>query len=91
MAAPETDPPASRWFRCEWCGDVIGVYEPLVHVIDGEARRTSRAAEPGIIAEAGLFYHGKCCELGLAAGAWAPRGEAGAVASGKSVHVPAAR
>src|SRR5665647_2569078 len=32
--------------RCEWCGDVIGVYEPLVVVAHRGSRTTSIAAEP---------------------------------------------
>jgi hypothetical protein len=46
--------------RCAHCGDVIGVYEPLVHVTDELARRTSRAAEPDICGSDGLCYHAGC-------------------------------
>lgn len=31
--------------RCVHCGDVIGVYEPLIAVARGRARETSVAAE----------------------------------------------
>lgn len=31
--------------RCAHCGDVIGVYEPLIALADGRARETSLAAE----------------------------------------------
>jgi hypothetical protein len=31
--------------RCQDCEDVIGVYEPMIVLIDGQARSTSRAAE----------------------------------------------
>lgn len=48
--------------RCARCGDVIGVYEPLVVVTDGVVRRTSRAAEPQIAAKVGDFYHEGCYE-----------------------------
>ena len=34
--------------RCPAGDDIIGVYEPLVHLRDGFAMRTSRAAEPEI-------------------------------------------
>jgi hypothetical protein len=39
---------------------VIGVYEALVHVIDGSGRETSRAAEPSVTAGAGACYHLGC-------------------------------
>ena len=32
-------------FRCEWCGDVIGVYEPMIISADGKIRQTSRLIE----------------------------------------------
>ncbi len=43
---------------CRICGDVIGVYEPLVVRREGEARETSRAAqdEP----PRGELYHRDC-------------------------------
>lgn len=49
--------------RCAACQDVIGVYEPLVHVFAGFAWRTSRAAEPGITTAAGMLFHLSCYEL----------------------------
>lgn len=45
---------------CDHCTDVIGVYEPVVVVIDGEVRETSRAAEPTIGTEAAERYHRAC-------------------------------
>jgi hypothetical protein len=48
--------------RCMDCGDVIGVYEPLVHVFEDISRRTSIAAEPGLGGAAGEFYHAGCYE-----------------------------
>lgn len=45
---------------CEYCADVIGVYEPIVVVIEGEARETSRAAEPTLCSEHGERYHRAC-------------------------------
>jgi len=36
---------------------VIGVYEPLVVVDDGEAREGSRAAEPELCAERAEHHH----------------------------------
>ena len=47
-------------FRCQGCGEVIGVYEPLV-VYDGSgAHTTSRAAEPDLRASAAACYHRDC-------------------------------
>jgi hypothetical protein len=48
------DPP-----RCVVCEDVIGVYEPLVHIGGGAATRTSRAARPEICSN-GRCYHLDC-------------------------------
>jgi ribosomal protein S14 len=47
-------------FRCRQCGEVIGVYEPLVACREQGARTTSRAAEPGLRAGEGAYYHGDC-------------------------------
>lgn len=47
-------------FRCQHCGGVIGVYEPLVALFDGRARTTSRLAEPEIGATASEHYHRAC-------------------------------
>ena len=48
--------------RCAVCQDVIGVYEPLVHVFAGFAWCTSRAAEPSIATAPGMIYHLECYE-----------------------------
>ena len=48
------DPP-----RCPICNDVIGVYEPLMHLGAGFATRTSRGAEPEICSD-GACYHLEC-------------------------------
>ena len=54
--ASDTLPP-----RCEHCGEVIGVYERLVHVSGNTARETSRAAEPELSQKpAGAYYHAGC-------------------------------
>jgi len=45
--------------ECDWCGDVIGVYEPAVFVA-GEAHETSYAAEPELGAAATERYHRNC-------------------------------
>jgi len=46
--------------RCQHCGDVIGVYEPLVVRLHGDTRETSRAAEPGLAAGHGEQFHAAC-------------------------------
>jgi hypothetical protein len=71
MDRTKREPPHAT-LRCARCRDVIGVYEPLLHVVDGIARRTSRAAEPELVhAEGGSCYHLACGELdrgGIVAG-----------------------
>jgi hypothetical protein len=47
-------------FRCEGCGDVIGVYEPLVLCSGKSVRTTSRAAEPGLGGSNDAHYHRDC-------------------------------
>jgi hypothetical protein len=50
---------------CAACGTVIGVYEPIVHVIDGVAHKTSRAADPQLAqGQTDTFYHLACRDLG---------------------------
>jgi hypothetical protein len=50
--------------RCAGCGEVIGVYEPLVHVVGGIAHKTSRAADPALVdAVPGSCYHVACWDL----------------------------
>jgi hypothetical protein len=46
--------------RCARCGDVIGIYEPLVLVEGLGQRLTSRAAEPEVMHTPGDFFHGAC-------------------------------
>jgi hypothetical protein len=48
--------------RCGACGDVIGVYEPLVRVLDGSVRHTSRAADPVLPYAGERWFHGGCYE-----------------------------
>ncbi len=48
--------------RCARCDDVLGVYEPIMHVLGGNARLTSRAAEPGVASGEGQWYHAECYE-----------------------------
>jgi hypothetical protein len=50
----------SSSFSCRLCGEVIGVYEPLVACESSHTRTTSRAAEPGLQAQDGTYYHRTC-------------------------------
>lgn len=62
-----TEPPESRRLDgdmteplyCQLCGEVIGVYEPLVVSESSYARVTSRAAEPALPAT-GSYCHHSC-------------------------------
>lgn len=45
---------------CDYCGEVIGVYEPIVVIVDGEVQETSRAAEQVVTAVRALRYHRDC-------------------------------
>ncbi len=51
---------AMERFLCEVCGDVIGVYEPLVMRMIESERMTSRAAEPELRARDGAYFHREC-------------------------------
>ena len=45
---------------CDHCGDVIGVYEPMIVLVRAEPRETSRAAEPSVASEVDEHYHRSC-------------------------------
>jgi hypothetical protein len=45
--------------RCRHCRDVIGIYEPMVVVAEGQKRETSLAQDPH---PAGDCYHRTCFE-----------------------------
>ena len=45
---------------CSACGDVLGVYEPVVAVFTGHARITSLLNEPGLIDDGARVYHAAC-------------------------------
>jgi hypothetical protein len=47
---------------CDKCGDVIGVYEPLVLIVDGQPSETSQAARPDDTDGANERYHRACYE-----------------------------
>jgi hypothetical protein len=55
--------------KCRGCGDVIGYYEPLVLLIDGQPRTTSAAAEPQVGDAPGEHFHRACYAEDRAAGA----------------------
>ncbi len=46
--------------KCRGCGDVIGFYEPLVLLVQGQARTTSAAAEPQVGDAPGEHFHRAC-------------------------------
>jgi hypothetical protein len=48
--------------RCESCGELIGVYEPLVRVLDGRAHESSRLLEPQLTGRNGECFHRACYE-----------------------------
>jgi len=55
----------AKLLHCAGCGQVIGVYEPLVHIIAGVAHKTSRAADPHVgQSGAGACYHLACRGIG---------------------------
>lgn len=48
---------------CHHCGDVIGVYEPLVLETASGRHDTSLAADPGVLQNDHPGYHQACYEL----------------------------
>ena len=48
--------------RCQTCGDVIGVYEPIVLVEPPGRRETSLAAEPDLGYSALACHHRTCVD-----------------------------
>ncbi len=67
MRAEFDSPPRPR---CNFCHDVIGVYEPVVWLDAGLVRVTSRAAEPQLSApeRRGSLYHRACYDALAATG-----------------------
>jgi hypothetical protein len=60
------DDPMGPQLRCARCGEVIGVYEPMLFVEDGTVRETSRLREQGRAPGWALVedcYHENCFEL----------------------------
>jgi len=54
---------ACETIRCLRCGDVIGVYEPMVLLLDDEARVTSGAAANRQIPAHARRFHAACFGL----------------------------
>lgn len=52
--------PVSELLRCRHCGEVIGVYEPLVSVKDDRVVETSRAVDPNLSDREAEHYHRAC-------------------------------
>jgi hypothetical protein len=55
--------PGFRRMICHHCGEVIGVYEPLVLETRAGRRDTSQAADPGVFRSDRPGYHRACYEL----------------------------
>jgi len=56
MSTPDYPPPV----RCQHCGDVNGMYEPLVLLTESGRRETSLAAEPDLTVALSPVYHRAC-------------------------------
>jgi hypothetical protein len=54
---------SSETIRCRLCGEVIGVYEPMVLLLDDEARVTSGAAANRPIPAHARRLHAACFAL----------------------------
>jgi hypothetical protein len=52
----------SKDAHCGHCGQVIGVYEPLIRVVEGRAQETSRLLDPEVAEADGRCYHRACYE-----------------------------
>jgi hypothetical protein len=52
----------SERLRCRHCGEVIGVYEPLVRVGEDRAAESSRALDPLLSDLDVELYHRACFE-----------------------------
>lgn len=50
--------------RCDHCGDIIGVYEPVTVLAAGVPRETSVAAEPSLTTSPNRRFHRRCFEAG---------------------------
>ena len=48
--------------HCHYCGDRIGVYEPMISIGDGRPHEISRAAMSGVASLSIPCYHRACFE-----------------------------
>lgn len=53
-------PMTENSFNCAECGELIGVYEPLVIVGADTTRETSRSADRELAPATGCLYHRAC-------------------------------
>jgi hypothetical protein len=53
---------AGALVRCQTCGDILGVYEPIVLVEPWGQRQTSLAAEPELRDSAPVCLHRACAD-----------------------------
>lgn len=56
----QPSPSLAHVLRCAQCGDVIGVYEPVILVSNGFPRATSLASDPAVSRARGEPYHRAC-------------------------------
>ena len=63
---PGMESHGNRAPRCDDCGDVIGVYEPMTIVDGTRIRETSLAAEPRLAAHGDGSFHRDCFENSVA-------------------------
>jgi hypothetical protein len=61
--------------RCRHCREVIGIYEPLLVLVEGQAHETSRAAKPDAGANGEECYHHGCYANRRDAGRALPDGD----------------
>jgi hypothetical protein len=57
------DPSPRTRLHCRYCGDVIGVYEPLVVQCGSGDGESSLAAEPDLWGPGPECFHRQCYEL----------------------------
>lgn len=57
---PEKPNPTPEKPHCAHCGDVIGAYEPMILLVDGEPRKTSAFAEQAREPHTSECYHTAC-------------------------------
>jgi hypothetical protein len=60
LSPSEKPDPMPQKPHCAHCGDVIGAYEPMTLVLDGEPRRTSAFAEQARDLHSVECYHSAC-------------------------------